>query len=41
MSVVRETGVQYVVDKTIPYNIFLKRISSATNLPIKVLHSAL
>lgn len=41
MSVLRENGVQYVVHKTIPYNEFLKRISVATNLPIKVLHSAL
>lgn len=41
MNVIRETGVQYVIQKTIPYNVFLKRISSATNLPIKVLHTAL
>lgn len=41
MNVVRESGVQYVVHKTIPYNIFLKRISSATNLPIASLHKAL
>lgn len=41
MSVVRESGVQYVMHKTIPYNVFLKRISNATNLPIKVLHFAL
>lgn len=41
MNVVRETGVQYAIQKTIPYNAFLKRISSATNLPIKVLHIAL
>ena len=41
MSVIKETGVQYVVHKTIPYNTFLKRISNATNIPIKVLHSAL
>lgn len=41
MNVIRETGVQYVIRKTIPYNVFLKRISSATNLPIKVLHTAL
>lgn len=40
-NVVRETGVQYVIHKTIPYSDFLKRISTATNLPIKVLHSAL
>lgn len=41
MNVVRESGVQYVIHKTIPYNTFLKRISVTTNLPIKVLHSAL
>lgn len=41
MSIARDTGVQYVVHKTIPYNTFLKRISTTTNLPIKVLHSAL
>lgn len=41
MNVVRETGVQYVIHKTIPYGVFLKRISTATNLPIEVLHLAL
>lgn len=41
MSVFRETGVQYLLHKTMPYNLFLKRISAATNLPIRVLHSAL
>lgn len=41
MMMVRETGVQYIIHKTIPYNIFLKRISGVTNLPIEVLHSAL
>lgn len=41
MNVVRETGVQYVMQKTIPYSVFLKRISNTTNLPIKVLHLAL
>lgn len=41
LNVIRETGVQYVIQKTISYNVFLKRISSATNLPIKVLHTAL
>ena len=41
MNVVRESGVQYVIHKTIPYNTFLKRISSATNLPIVSLHKAL
>lgn len=41
MMVVRETGVQYTIHKSLPYNTFLKRISSVTNLPIEVLHSAL
>ncbi len=41
MNILRETGVQYTVTRTIPYGVFLKRISAATNLPIKVLHSAL
>lgn len=41
MTVVRENGVQYTIHRTIPYNVFLKRISSTTNIPILVLHSAL
>lgn len=41
MHISRETGVQYVLHKAIPYGVFLKRISTTTNLPIKVLHSAL
>lgn len=41
MTIVRETGVQYIIQKPLPYNIFLKRIASTTNLPIKILHSAL
>ena len=34
-------GVQYSVFRTIPYGVFLKRISSVTNIPIKTIHSAL
>lgn len=41
MNIIRETGVQYNVHKTIPYHVFLKQISNTANLPIKVLHSAL
>lgn len=41
MNIVRDSGVQYVIHKTMPYSNFLKRISSVTNLPLKVLHSAL
>lgn len=31
MNVLREVGVQYIVTRTIPYCVFLKRISTATN----------
>ena len=41
MSVVSETGVQYAVIRPIAYNIFLKRISRVTNIPIVVLHKAM
>ncbi len=41
MSVVSETGVQYTVIRPIAYNIFLKRISRVTNIPIVVLHKAM
>ena len=41
MNVLREVGVQYIVTRTIPSCVFLKRISTATNIPIKVLHAAL
>jgi type III restriction enzyme len=41
MMIVSDTGAQYIVSKPIPYNEFLKRITNATNIPIKVLHEAL
>lgn len=41
MNISKENGVQYVIQKDIPYNVFLKKISTTTNIPIKVLHSAL
>lgn len=42
LVVENETGIQNVVyNKAIPYNVFLKRISAATNIPITILHSAL
>jgi len=41
MTIVSDTGVAYTVSKPIPYNEFLKRITQATNIPIKVLHEAL
>ena len=41
ITIVSDTGAQYIVSKPIPYNEFLKRIMRATNIPIKVLHKAL
>lgn len=41
MSTETTTGVQYVVFKPMPYNVFLKRIMNVTNIPITVLHQGL
>lgn len=41
MSTETGTGVQYAISRPIPYNVFLKRIMSATNIPIALLHRAL
>lgn len=41
MSINEGTGVQYIIDRSIPYGEFLKRIMRATNVPINVLHSAM
>ncbi len=41
LSISSEPGVQSRNPKKIPYHVFLKRISAVTNIPIKVLHSAL
>ena len=41
MAVVSGGGVQYVVDNPIPYGLFLKRISRATNLPVALLDGAI
>lgn len=40
MSILSESGVQYIISKTIPYNEFLKRIMKGTNIPITTLHQA-
>ncbi len=40
MSILSESGVQYIISKTIPYNEFLKRIMQGTNIPITTLHQA-
>ena len=41
MSTETGTGVQYIINRPIPYGVFLKRIMSATNIPINVLHNAM
>lgn len=41
MTTATGTGVQYTVNRQIPYGIFLKRIMKATNISITVLHSAM
>ena len=35
-----EVGVQYVVNQELPYGMFLKRISQATNIPVAEIHAA-
>ena len=35
------SGVQYTITNSLPYGIFLKRISSATNIPVTVIHRAI
>ena len=41
LQTVTQSGVQYIIEKPVKYNEFLKRISSQTNIPITMLHSAL
>ena len=41
MSLQESTGVQYTTERVLPYNVFLNRIMTSTNIPIKVLHNAL
>ncbi len=36
-----DTGVQFKINKTVPYNEFLKRINRQTNIPIQLLHNVL
>lgn len=38
---ITDTGVQYTVVRPIPYGTFLSRIMRITNIPIKILHSAM
>lgn len=40
-SIKEDTGVQFKVNKPLPYHEFLKRINRQTNLPIQLLHNVL
>lgn len=41
MSTEAGVGVQYTISRPIAYNVFLKRIMHATNIPIAVMHKAM
>lgn len=41
IAATESTGVQYTINKTIPYGDFLRRISKQTNIPIVLLNEAL
>lgn len=40
MSILSESGVQYIVSRPLPYNEFLKRLMQGTNIPLSTLHQA-
>ena len=41
MTLVEETGVSYTIEQILPYNEFLKKISTQTSIPITVIHEAM
>lgn len=41
MRTSEQNGTQYVINRPIAYNEFLKRISQMTNLPVKILHQGM
>lgn len=41
MEIKKRAGVQYTINQALPYGIFLKRLSSATNIPVTSIHSAI
>lgn len=41
MSSTTNSGVQYAINQALPYGVFLKRVSSATNIPLEKIHSAI
>ena len=41
MSSNSESGVQYTINQALPYGVFLKRVSDATNISLEKIHSAI
>lgn len=41
MTIAETSGVQYLIEKPIPYNEFLKRINRSTKIPMAVIHNAI
>lgn len=41
MSSTSNSGVQYTVNQALPYGVFLKRVSDATNISLEKIHSAI
>lgn len=41
MSAAIGDGVQYTIANTLPYGLFLRRISSATNIPVSIIHKSI
>lgn len=41
MSIISDPGVQYTARRPIAYNVFIKRISRFTNIPITIFHKAM
>lgn len=41
MSSTTNSGVQYTINQALPYGVFLKRVSSATNISLEKIHNAI
>ena len=41
VSAATSDGVQYTIANSLPYGLFLKRISSATNIPVSIIHKSI
>lgn len=41
MSATSSSGVQYTINQPLPYGLFLKRVSTSTNISVKIIHEAI